>query len=60
MVSIASDLVWPIRPTGPRLIHPVAYTPGHSVVAVASTWPSRFGMTPRFSSNGTPSSGEPK
>ena len=24
MVSIASDLVWPIRPTGPRLIQPVA------------------------------------
>ena len=27
MVSIASDLVWPMRPTGPRLIQPVAYTP---------------------------------
>ena len=26
--SLASDLVLPMSPTGPRLIHPVTYTPG--------------------------------
>ena len=61
MVSIASDLVWPIRPTGPRLIQPVAYTPfTRWLESLLSTWPSRLGITPCRLSNGTPASGEPK
>ena len=61
IVSIASDLVWPMRPTGPRLIQPVAYTPGtRSFESLCSAWPSWFGMTPWRLSNGTPGSGDPK
>ena len=59
-VSIASDFVWPMSPTGPRLIHPVANTPGMTSPLSPMTWPSRFGITPRRSSNGMPCSGEPK
>src|SRR5699024_811546 len=39
VVSLASDLVLPIRPTGPRLIQPVAYRPGmDSPVEESMTW----------------------
>ena len=50
----------PINPTGPRLIHPEAYSPGTGAPSASSTRPSAFGITPRTSSNATPSTGDPK
>ena len=58
IVSSASPFVWPMRPTGPRLIQPVAYTPGSGEPCSSSTRPSALGMTAATSSNGTPGRGE--
>src|SRR6478736_78165 len=52
IVSIASDFVCPMRPTGPRLIQPVAYRPGTGRPDSSTTRPSTFVTTPALSSNG--------
>ena len=64
IVCWASDFVEPMRPTGPRLIQPVAYTPGITgadssfVVSPSMTRPSTLGTTPARSSKGRPGIGE--
>jgi len=52
-VSVASFLLVPITPLGPRLIHPATYTPG-------ATRPRSFGTVPVSSSKGTPGRATPR
>ena len=53
-VSVASFLLVPMTPLGPRLIQPATY-----VRSVPSTRPFALGIVPRCSSNGTPGRATP-
>jgi len=59
--SMASGLLVPITPVGPRLIQPATYSPttGSWSRAGSMTRPSTLGMRPDHASNGTPASGTP-
>ena len=58
-VSMASDLLVPITPVGPRLIHPVTYSSGENPPS-RITRPSACGTRPVRSSKGILANGRPR
>ena len=57
-VSWASRLLVPMIPVGPRLIQPTTYSPRSGAPCSSRIRPPSFGIVPRRSSNGRPSSGD--
>lgn len=61
IVSRAQDLLEPMNPLGPRLIHPTTYIPGtSSSPCPRTTRPRRCGIVAVAWSNGTPGTSTPR